>query len=107
MSLVIMPEVIPISTDEDGVMRIAGTRVTLDTIIAAYFQGESPEEIALQYPALNVADVHLVFGYYLHHRDKVDAYLKEREKKSAQVRAENERRFNPVGIRERLLARQK
>ena len=41
-------ERVPIHTDADGVVRVAGTRVTLDTIVAAFDAGATAEEIAQQ-----------------------------------------------------------
>ncbi len=35
MALTISPEVIPLRADSDGVIRVGGTRVTLDTVIAS------------------------------------------------------------------------
>lgn len=58
-----------------------------------------------QYPSLQLADVYSVIGYYLKHKAEVDAYLVERQHRAAEVRQEAERRFNPTGIRDRLLAR--
>ena len=36
-------EPLPLSTDADGVIRVAGTRVTLDTVIDTFITGASPE----------------------------------------------------------------
>ena len=41
---------IPIETDVDGVIRVAGTRVTLDTLVEAFNEGGTAEEITQQYP---------------------------------------------------------
>jgi len=98
---------IPLRTDKDGVIRVSKTRVTLDTIVAAFIEGLTAEEIAVQYPVVSLADVYSVIGYYLHQKKRVDAYLKRREKFAAEVRKENEARFNTSSIRERLLARKK
>jgi uncharacterized protein (DUF433 family) len=68
-------EIIPIYTDEHGRMRISGTRVLLDVVIAAYHHGASPEHIVQRYPSLNSEQVYLSLGYYLRHRAQVDAYL--------------------------------
>jgi hypothetical protein len=38
-------ERVPIHTDADGVVRVAGTRVTLDTIVVAFEAGATAEEI--------------------------------------------------------------
>lgn len=102
--MTISAEVVPLR-EEAGVIRVAGTRVTLDTIISVFNAGATPEEIAQRYPTLQLADVYAVIGYYLHHRGEVDAYLRERERQADAIQKENEARFDPSGIRERLLAR--
>lgn len=89
----------------EGVVRVGETRVTLDTVVAAFLEGATAEEIAEQYPSLPLADIYAVIAYYLNHQAEVDAYLQERQRRAAEIRQEAERRFNPVGIRERLLAR--
>jgi len=105
--MVITTEVIPLETDEHGVIRISNTRVTLDTIITAFKDGATAEEIAQQYPTVPLADVYYVIGYYLRRRDEVEEYLEKREQEAKELQKQMEARFNPIGIRERLLARQK
>ena len=100
-------ERVPIHTDADGVVRVAGTRVTLDTIVAAFDTGATAEEIAQQYSSVPLADVYSVITYYLRHRAEVSAYVQGREEQAAKVREEVERRFPPSGVRERLLARRR
>ena len=66
MSLAIeQTERVPLTADSDGVIRVAGTRVTLDTVAEAFQQGATAEEIVQQYPSLSLADVYSVFGYLL------------------------------------------
>src|SRR5947207_13927664 len=103
--LSIVAEQPPLTPTADGVIRVGKTRVTLDTVIAAFNEGATAEEIAQQYSALTLADVYTVIAYYLNHKTDVDAYLQAGEEVARQVRADNEARFNPVGVRERLLAR--
>jgi uncharacterized protein (DUF433 family) len=105
MSLALSPQAPPLSAAEDGVIRVGNTRVTLDTVVAAFRTGATAEEIAQRYPTLDLADVYQVIGYCLRHRDEVEAYLQERAEVRSQVRRMNEARFDPQGIRERLLAR--
>lgn len=100
-------ETLPLEMDDHGVIKVGKTRVTLDTVVAAFEEGATAEEIVQQYPTLLLADVYSVIGYYLRRREEVDTYLRLREQKAEQVRRENEARFSPVGIRERLLARRK
>ncbi len=97
-------ERVPIHTDADGVVRVAGTRVTLDTIVGAFDTGATAEEIAQQYSSVPLADVYSVITYYLRHKPEVVAY-----QKSKPIRCG--RRSNggslPSGLRERLLARRR
>ena len=79
--------------------------VTLDTVLAAFADGATAEEIVQQYPSLQLADVYSVIGYYLRHTTEVDMYLQQRHQQRKTVRQQNEARFDPHGIRERLLAR--
>jgi uncharacterized protein (DUF433 family) len=94
-----------LTTDDEGVVRVGGTRVTLDTVIQAFREGATAEEIAIQYPALQLADVYSAISYYLQREDEVEVYLLLRAQERADVRAQNEARYPSSGIRERLLAR--
>ena len=105
--MVIATEIIPLETDEYGVIRVSNSRVTLDTIVTAFKDGATAEEIAQQYPTVPLADIYYVIGYYLHKQDEVEIYLIKRKKEADELKAKIETQFNPVGIRERLLARQK
>jgi len=91
--------------DADGVIRVGNTRVTLDTVVAAFSQGATAEEIVQRYPSLELADVYQVIGCYLHRTAEVEAYLEKRRTQAAAVRKQNEARFDPRGVRDRLLAR--
>ncbi len=59
---------------EDAI-RVAGTRVGIETIVRAYSAGASPEEIVLRHPTLSLEQVHATITYYLAHRAEVDAYV--------------------------------
>lgn len=98
-------EILPFETDVDGVVRVGKTRITIDTVIMAFIDGATAEEVAQQYPSLDLADIYSVIGYYLRHRTEVEAYLRHRAQQADHVRKHNEARFDPVGVRDRLLAR--
>ena len=66
---------VPLRTDEGDVIRIGNSRVTLESVIADFHRGVSPEEIAHHYSALSLSDVYLVVGYYLQNRAEVDASI--------------------------------
>lgn len=57
-------ETLPLEMDAHGVIRVGKTRVTLDTVVAAFDEGATAEEIVQQYPTLLLADVYSVIGYY-------------------------------------------
>jgi uncharacterized protein (DUF433 family) len=105
MSVPFATEVIPLQRDKHGVIRVAGTRVTLDTVILTFKAGVSAEEIVDRYPSLTLADVYAVIGYYLRHRNEIETYLEAREREEEDVRRQNEARFDSKGVREMLLAR--
>jgi uncharacterized protein (DUF433 family) len=95
----------PIQADNDGILRVGGTRVRLETIINAFKSGCAAEEILLKYPSLNLTDIYAVITYYLWSREEVEAYMEERRRLEEAVRQENEARFPSAGVRDRLLAR--
>ncbi len=105
MQLALGSETLPLSFDADGVVRIGGTRVTLDTIVAAFRDGLTAEEMVQQYPSVELGAVYTAIGYYLRHREEVDAYLAARERQADDIRQETEKQFSPAGVRSRLLAR--
>jgi hypothetical protein len=55
MSLIVIAQPAPLTTDPEGVVRISATRVTLDTVVAAFQEGATAEEISQQYPSLQLA----------------------------------------------------
>lgn len=56
MTLAIVAEAAPLQANEDGVILVGKTRVTLDTVVAVFNQGATAEEIVYRYPSLNLAD---------------------------------------------------
>jgi uncharacterized protein (DUF433 family) len=105
MVLPLKNDPLPLWTDQDGVIRVWGTRVTMDTVVGAFQQGADAREIVERYPSLSLADVHGVISYYLRHRTEVEEYLRERKRQAEEVQRQNEARFDPQGLREKLLAR--
>jgi uncharacterized protein (DUF433 family) len=87
--------IIPLQMDEHGAIRVSGTRVTLDTVIARYHQGDSPEAIHEGFDTLPLNDIYAVIAYYLAHRDELDAYLQRREEEAERIRQEVEGNYTP------------
>ncbi len=105
MALTIDAEPIPLQIHADGIVRVGGTRVTLDSFVAAFGRGATDEEIVQQYPSVSLADAYAVIAYYLRRRSDVEEYLQRRRDVAAAVRRDVESHFAPEGLRDRLLAR--
>jgi uncharacterized protein (DUF433 family) len=97
-------EPVPLSTDVSGVVRVAGTRVTLDTVVAAFDAGATPEQITQDYP-LRLDDIYAVITHYLRHADDVRKYLSNRKQQASAARREASRRYDQSGLRQQLLSR--
>ena len=105
MAEALTTESIPLVTGADGVVRVRGTRVTLETVVAAFIDGATAEEIAQQYPSVSLADIYQVIGYYLRHSTELEPYFAQRLYTIAETRRTNESKWPPDSIRDRLLAR--
>jgi uncharacterized protein (DUF433 family) len=105
MTFTIAAESAPLQVNADGVVLIGQTRVTLDTVVAVFNQGATAEEISYRYPSLKLADVYATISFYLNHQPEVEAYLQQRNQQAQQMRELNQAKFDPQGLRERLLAR--
>jgi uncharacterized protein (DUF433 family) len=86
LALLDMP--VPLHADSDDVLRVGNSRVTLASVIWAYLDGSSAEEIVEQFDSLTLADAHGVIAYYLIHRAEIDEYLMSREADANEFRVE-------------------
>jgi uncharacterized protein (DUF433 family) len=105
MALELQADPLPLRKDEKGGIRVGGTRVLLELVIDAYRRGASPEEIALRFDALHVADVYTVIGHYLRHQGEIERYVAEREARGDDLQRLIESGFDRAVFRERLMAR--
>jgi uncharacterized protein (DUF433 family) len=85
----------------DGNYYIAGSRISLDSIVYAFRRGESPESICQNFELLRLEQVYGAIAYYLANQADVDAYLVRQNEKWA----EGSREVDPlpVDLRERLM----
>lgn len=94
-----------VRVDEYGVLRVGDSRVMLDSVLAGFQQGYSPETIHQQYPALRLEEVYGAIAYYLAHQDEVNTYLRRQDALWEQGRAKSQENPNPVVERLRALRR--
>ncbi len=105
MATVLTTFEVPLRVDADGVIRVGATRVTLDLVLDYFKQGIGPEGIAQKLPAITRAEVYGAITYSLQHQAEIEAYLRQGEAEADRIRRELEDRFNPVGLRAKLVAR--
>jgi uncharacterized protein (DUF433 family) len=79
----------------EGAYTVAGTRVSLDSIVYAFVSGQSAEAIAQAFPVLNLEQLYGAIAFYLAHRDDVDRYLEERRRDYDEKR-ESARNADPM-----------
>lgn len=63
----------------EGGYYVAGTRVSLDSLVYAFRSGESPETIQQQFQTLSLEQVYGAIAFYLGHQTEVDANIREGE----------------------------
>ena len=85
----------------NGVYRVAGTRVALDSIVRRFWEGDTPESIVQSFPVLTLEQVYGAIAYYLRHQDSIDSYLKQAE--SAEAAIIDQLRHQNQALHERLV----
>lgn len=64
----------------NGGYYVAGTRVSLDSVVYAFRGGQSPEAILEDFPLLKRAQIYGAIAFYLDHQAEVDQYLADTER---------------------------
>lgn len=78
-----------------GAYYIAGSRVSLDSVVYAFLRGESPEGIAESFPALGLEQIFGALAFYVANREVVDRSLSEGEREFEAMR-QQARRDHPA-----------
>jgi uncharacterized protein (DUF433 family) len=78
----------------EGIYRVTGTRVSLDSIVYAFLDGHTAESIQQSFPVLTLEQVYGTITYYLAHQEAIEAYLREQEA-AFETLKETLRRNNP------------
>src|SRR5258707_10505025 len=74
---------------ENGAYRVAATRVSLDSVVYAYWRGESAETIADSFPALTLEQVYGAIAFYLGHQAEMDSYLERGDAEFEKLRQQS------------------
>ena len=58
---------------------VRGSRVSLDSVVYGFLDGESPETIRENFPTLSLERIYGAIAFYLGHQAEIDAYLKAKK----------------------------
>jgi uncharacterized protein (DUF433 family) len=105
MSIELRRPTLPLRRDSRGVIRVGGSRVTLESLIGAYLEGESPEGILERFPSLNLAGIHSTIAWYLEHFAEAESYLEQSREEGKSNRSQAERKTPATPLLARLRAR--
>jgi len=72
---------------------VAGTRVTLDSVVCSFLRGESPEGIVESFPALDLEQTYGAITFYLANRQAVDTYLESGHAEFLRLREEARQKY--------------
>jgi hypothetical protein len=53
------------------------TRISLDSVVYSFLNGDSPESIAQNFPLLSLEQIYGAITFYLANREMIDVYLEE------------------------------
>jgi len=67
--------------ERNGGYYIAGTRISLDSVVYSFERGNAPEAIQESFPLLKPAQIYGAIAFYLDHRAEVRRYLEEKERR--------------------------
>jgi hypothetical protein len=84
---------------------ITGTRVSLDSIVYAFMNGQTAESIAQSFPVLHLEQVYGAITYYLAHRQEVDSHLQKARAEFETLR-QSSRNADPMFFKKLADARQ-
>src|SRR5260370_42036464 len=65
--------------ETEGMYKIVGSRVSLDSIVYAYWNGQTAESIAQSFPTLSLEQIYGAITFYLANQPEIDAYLEQRQ----------------------------
>lgn len=92
-----------------GTWRVTGTRVSVESVIHAFWAGATPKEVCQDFPTLSLGQVYAVIAYYLSHRPELDRYLKQEQRVVDRLRRRLKRQHREflADLRRRMLARRR
>ena len=92
MSVVTHPYIVTDPETCGGSPHLAGTRITVRTVvIAVLLHGLSPEELLQHYPHLTLSGIHDALSYYYDHREAIEREIAEHKALDPGLQADGRR----------------
>lgn len=85
-----------VAPDAAGVLRVVGGPISLDSIVAGFHRGDSPETIQQAFPDLRLEDVYGAIAYYLANCAEVDEYLRRQRRVWDAAKSQSETRSSKL-----------
>ena len=70
----------PYIEERNGGLYVAGSRVSLDSVVIRFQQGAAPDRIDQSFPALRLSQVYGAIAYYLENEQAIGDYISEGER---------------------------
>jgi uncharacterized protein (DUF433 family) len=102
MYAIALTQTTPLFEDKDGIIRIVGSRIPLDTLVYEFKQGATAEQMQDSFPSLSLRSIYGVIAFYLEHQAAVEEYFRGREQEAAELRHRPESRPAITAFRESL-----
>ena len=67
--------------ERNGGYYVAGTRISLDSVVYSFERGNSPEAIQKEFPLLRLPQIYGAIAFYLDHQPEVGRYLENEERR--------------------------
>ena len=95
----------PLRLDEDGTIRISGSRVSLEAVIQQFKLGATAEQIQEDFPSLALREIYGAIYYFLNHTEAVEEYLQHQESAAKETCRFIDSHLHTDTLRERIRAR--
>jgi uncharacterized protein (DUF433 family) len=91
--------------EPDGTIRVKGSRITLDTLIALFKRGETLEAIREGFPSLSPAQITQTRDWYLENKENAEDYFESGKVKADALREKIENDPQNIALRRVLRKR--
>ena len=98
-------QALSLTRGHDGIIRVLGSRVTLDSLVREFQRGSTAEQIQEDFPSLALSEIYAAITYYLQHTESVEQYLHAQKSAAAEIRRDIDGHQNSGSLRERLRQR--